>query len=229
MKKIMVFILFVIVLSSAYSDDPYMTVRPISLQAGFDTVLDISVDRIPSQSENYLQGMPFNIEDPQVQYVVDGSGRLIANWSLMSNTDFNMTIALNPMLHVSSENITEYNPLEYVLTFEYILSHGTDEDNFIDSKFSIDMENLTVAGEHVMELETPTKDSSTGVATFKVNITNDVIGDAAVSSFIGSLNGGIYFKLTQKSSNALSADSNASDYPAGNYSATVTILLEGVE
>ena len=137
--------------------------------------------------------MPFNIEDPQVQYVVDGSGRLIANWSLMSNTDFNMTIALNPMLHVSSENITEYNPLEYVLTFEYILSHGTDEDNFIDSKFSIDMENLTVAGEHVMELETPTKDSSTGVATFKVNITNDVIGDAAVSSFIGSLNGGIYF------------------------------------
>lgn len=230
MKRIFVLFLAVFAIFSIYADEPYVNTRPIALQAGLNEALNISVNRIPSQSENYLQGMPFNIDDSQVQYVAGSSGRLIANWSVLANTDFNLTFTLEPLKRVvlSSEGEVDNPALDYILTFEYLVSYGIS-DSYIDSQFSLNMGDSTpsVIGKYVTVLDdVPVAKDANGNATFKINITEGLTDGGTISSFIGSLEGGIYFMFTPESTKALAEDPYGGKYKAGNYRATVTINME---
>ena len=230
MRRVFVLCFVLFISANVFCVDPYVNTRPISLQAGLNEALNVRVERIPSQSENYLQGMPFNIEDSQVQYV-EGSqapGRLIAYWSLIANTDFNLTFTLEPLRHISSPGeVNDNPPLSYVLTFEYIISYGLS-GNKIDSQFSLDMSDPpSVRGENVTVLDdVPISKDADGTTTFKINLTEGLGDGGTISDFIGSLDGGIYFIFTPESTAALENDPDGEVYKPGSYLATVTINME---
>ena len=210
MRKIftLIFMTFIITCLFAEDNSISITTRPIALQAGFDKVLSVNVTRIPSQSETYLQGMPFNIEDPQVEYNAseDANGRRIANWSVLANTPFTLSFVLEPLTAVNDSNST----LPYILTFEYELAYGLNRNDYLKGKFSLDMGSA----------ESPT-------TTFNnVNITEGVT--SAEGSFLGTLDGGVYFMFTEESTKAIADDDNGADYPFGSYKANVTITITEV-
>lgn len=210
MKKLftLIFITFIITCLFAEDNSISITTRPIALQAGFDKVLSVNVTRIPSQSETYLQGMPFNIEDPQVEYNAseDANGRRIANWSVLANTPFSLSFKLDPLTAVNDPNST----LPYILTFEYELAYGLNRNDYLKGKFSLNMGSAV----------SPT-------TTFNnVNITEGVT--STEGSFLGTLDGGVYFMFTKESTEAIAKDKSGEDYPFGSYKANVTITIEEV-
>ena len=63
MRKLLFLILFILLsstLSAAYKGE--MT-RHFDLQAGYESASSITVTPIPAQSQSYIAGMPFSIED----------------------------------------------------------------------------------------------------------------------------------------------------------------------
>ena len=221
-KKICSLVLLVLLAFTLFASDDKITTRPIALQAGFDVVTAIYVERIPSQTESYLQGMPFNIEDPQVKYVDNGLGRRIANWSVLSNASFSLIFELEPLKHALSSSADNVTPLPYILTFEYILSYGYESTNYVDSKFILDMgakeTTLSAYGK-----TTTGEKTSDGNVVFSVDITENL---STSEGFIGNLDGGVYFMFTKESSEKLAADDPAKIYPYGSYEATVKIWVE---
>ena len=230
MRKIftLIFMTFIITCLFAEDNSISITTRPIALQAGFDKVLSVNVTRIPSQSETYLQGMPFNIEDPQVEYNAseDANGRRIANWSVLANTPFSLSFELEPLTAVNKPNSNEPNSnesnsnesnsnesnskLPYILTFEYELAYGLNRNDYLKGKFSLDMGSA----------ESPT-------TTFNnVNITEGVTSEEG--SFLGTLDGGVYFMFTKESTENIAKDENGDVYPFGSYKANVTITITEV-
>lgn len=208
MKKLFTLIFMTFIITCLFAEDNHITTRPIALQAGFDKVLSVNVTRIPSQSETYLQGMPFNIEDPQVEYNAseDANGRRIANWSVLANTPFSLSFKLDPLTAVNDPNST----LPYILTFEYELAYGLNRNDYLKGKFSLDMGSAV----------SPT-------TTFNnVNITEGVT--STEGSFLGTLDGGVYFMFTKESTEAIAKDKSGEDYPFGSYKANVTITIEEV-
>ena len=69
MKRAVLILTFMIVIliPSFAAWEPQTMSKPLHLQAAAGEVGDISVTRIPSQSQKYMIGMPFNIEDEYVQ------------------------------------------------------------------------------------------------------------------------------------------------------------------
>ena len=218
MKKLFTLIFMTFIITCLFAEDnsiiPSITTRPIALQAGFDKVLSVNVTRIPSQSETYLQGMPFNIEDPQVEYNAseDANGRRIANWSVLANTPFSLSFELEPLTAVNKPNSNEPNSnepnskLPYILTFEYELAYGLNRNDYLKGKFSLDMGSAA----------SPT-------TTFNVDITEGVT--SAEGSFLGTLDGGVYFMFTKESTENIAKDGNGDVYPFGSYKANVTITI----
>lgn len=223
-KKICSLVLFVLLAFTLFASDDKITTRPIALQAGFDVVTAIYVERIPSQTESYLQGMPFNIEDPQVQYIAseDATGRRIASWSVLSNTPFSLIFELEPLKPVLPSGGESVTPLPYILTFEYILSYGYESTNYVDSKFILDMgaKASTLAA---YDKTTAGEETANGNVVFAVDITENL---STSEGFIGNLDGGVYFMFTKESSEKLAAADSAEIYPYGSYEATVKIWVE---
>ena len=183
MKKLFTLIFMTFIITCLFAEDNHITTRPIALQAGFDKVLSVNVTRIPSQSETYLQGMPFNIEESFVDY-----------------------FKLDPLTAVNDPNST----LPYILTFEYELAYGLNRNDYLKGKFSLDMGSAV----------SPT-------TTFNnVNITEGVT--STEGSFLGTLDGGVYFMFTKESTEAIAKDKSGEDYPFGSYKANVTITIEEV-
>ena len=118
--------------------------RSFTIQAGRDTVASLEITPISAQTENYRIGMPFNIEDTQVQNSVNGvpnlgSGRTIANWSLISNTNFDLTIQAEP-LHYTGDQAevgTEVPSLNYILTFFCNLTRANGNQEAIEFSFDL--------------------------------------------------------------------------------------------
>lgn len=223
--------LVIILLSFTYLHAEIET-KSIALQAGYDTVMDISIDRVAAQGENYLQGMPFNIEDPQVAYVEGSKGRLIAYWSLLSNTPFKLTFLLEPLRHEDVTTISAENKdklLYYILTFEYALSYGTDNQYAMDSEFSLDMNDgnpQVITEDNLSSSASVAEDGYSSI--FSLNLAEGLEESFNPNSFIGNLDGGVYFMFTKASSDALDYDTAANTFARGSYHAMVTITMEAV-
>ena len=233
MKKIGVLLLSLLVISSV-AFALKTEVKTLSLQAGYGTVMDISINRIPAQSEKYIQGMPFNIEDPGVQYSSnsDAKGRLIAYWSLLSNTKFTLKFDVEPLHHIDDDSnlasVSEDNLLNFMLTFNYDISYGITDEESVSSSFSLNTEDLSITSDRDISSDGFIPERVGNVCSFKIDLVKDLV-NFDTAGFIGNLNGGVYFIFTQASSNALEDDSTAAKFKYGNYVSTVTITMEAKE
>ena len=197
------FVLSVLCLSpfSAAETKEYM--KSFRIQAGVGEKVSIHVERIPAQTTSYVAGMPFNIEESFVKYTnADYQGRLIANIDILSNTKFDLEIVAKPMTH-TTEKSTE---LDYYLTFEYELGYQTSGgiSNAIPSVFRFHSANQQ-----------------------KWIWSEQVNADILDGTYVGNVDGSIYFKFDETSSAAIEAEKGKAkgNLPAGNYSATVTINI----
>ena len=126
MKRLLFFAIAVLMLISSLN--ARTRTRSFDIQGAYGKVLEIDVEPLAAQTQDYVQGMPFNIEDSLVQYVApndDGTvnqqnGRHIADMSLISNTDFNIYIRADKLRSVNKTKDGNYAELDYVLTFSYI-------------------------------------------------------------------------------------------------------------
>lgn len=187
--------------------------KSFGIQGGYGDVTEIIVEPIPSQTQAYLMGMPFNIEDRQVQYGATESGRLIANWSMLTNIpgEIKLTVSAGKLLHTTMKS----TPLDYELRFFYRLGYYAPNDDLIDTGDSAVLVYSTADGES---------------ATF--SLFSSEVKDA---SYIGSIDGSIYFMFTQESSAMIRPEDGTANYqevgdepffPGGAYRAEVTLKLE---
>ena len=206
--------------------------RSFTIQAGRDTVASLEITPISAQTENYRIGMPFNIEDTQVQSSVNGvqnlgSGRTIANWSLISNTNFELTIQAEP-LHYTGDQAegTDVPPLNYILTFFCNLTLANGHQDAIEFSFDLNGNKCStnhgearpVSGESIF----PTEYASSASNQFYFDLLNGESTGLEQGAFIGSLDGTVSFKF----SDDVRQEELASDtYPAGSYEALVYIRL----
>ncbi len=209
MKKAILILLFPLLLSTyLFSAEWTKEIsKPLKLQAGYGSVLSISVEPIPSQTQQYLIGMPFSIEDSAVQSANKGNGRRIAYWQLLSNAEnFTISVTLEPLV---SEN-SDYS-LPYILTFEYSLGYYIgDTINKTETKtFSVSSPDLIG--------EVTKADIGTSTA-----VTNIISGLGLINKtlFIGGNDGNIYFKFADSVK-----ESDIDSAPIGNYYADVKIKL----
>lgn len=197
MKKISIFISLLILIIPAYAYE-YDTGSAVALQGAYGDVLSIDITPMKAQSQEYMAGMPFNIADNSVRH--ESSGRGIAEWSFISNTDFNIKVNAEPLYCVNQQSVK----LNYELIFQYELGYTfLDEPMTIPGSFTIQSNSNYVQDD--VENQPPH------------SMTSD-IEDYDPEYFIGSAAGMIFFRLQ---------DGNDIDsVPAGNYQATVEVLLE---
>ncbi len=211
-KRIVLIITIIfLVLAPAYSAYEIQRTKEFTLMAGYETVLYLEIDEIPAQSNQYIAGMPFNIEDFQVQAGTTEHGREIATWNMLSNTpEFGLKIWGEPMYHV--DDTEKKNPLNYVLNIQYMLGYY--------------LENGSLGNSESKWLEF---DSTDGIATEGDAELIDLLGGVSTSAgtFIGSLGGSIFFEFTPATSQEIMNDMDVDEkFPEGEYTATVTFKLE---
>ena len=177
----------------------YDTGSTLPLQGGYGAVLSVDVNPLKAQSNEYMAGMPFNIADNSVQ--PSASGRAIAEWSFLANTDFNVKINAEPLHPVSQTNIN----LNYELIFQYEMGYVS-------------------FGEEVEEDGQIYIYSKDHTATVEEQIPHSFMKGTAYDPdyFIGSVDGMVFFRFVD---GTVIDDS----LPAGEYTATVDILIESGE
>ena len=202
MKRLFILISIISVLCCALSavDTQQSYTRSFRIQAGVGEKVSVNVDRIPAQSTSYVAGMPFNIEEDFVQYTNPSfMGRLIANIDIIANTKYDLEITAQPMHHTTMDSVD----LNYILTFEYTIGYEGA--------------------------------SNSTLSTFRCNSGSpqywrwdDEIGaSVAPGSYVGNIDGNIYFKFDDSSSSQIRTLGDAEgELPPGNYSSTVTIVVK---
>lgn len=222
MRRI-VSILSILILISASLAAEYkiQSSKPLELQAGYDSVAYIGVEPIAAQSQAYLQGMPFNIEESYVAYGATENGRQIATWSMLSNTNVKLRITAELMHHVSEASL--YLPYKLLFTYEigYIDENGKPQTSG-EQEFSITTSGL------------PSSDEKPDSNTFEVfplenigSFVNQTSSENEKYYYVGNLNGSVYFQFTSWSTEIINANKgiNNQNLPSGNYQAMVTIEM----
>ena len=233
MKRIVLISIIIMSLAALNAAEPkWEFSRSFTIQAGRDTVASLEITPISAQTENYRIGMPFNIEDTQVQSRVDGvqnlgSGRTIANWSLISNTNFDLTIQAEPLHYTGDQaNGTDVPPLNYILTFFCSLTLANGHQDAIEFWFDLSDgscdTNHGSATSGSEESIFPTEYASTASTQFYFDLLQGENIGLEQGAFIGSLDGTVSFKFSDDvTQEALASDT----YPAGSYEAMVYIRL----
>ena len=186
---------------------PFTEVRSDSftLQAGYDDVAAIYIEPIAAQSATYIAGMPFNIEDSLVappSGISGGIGRRIANFNLLSNSDFELQISGEPMHHEKEEGVA----LNYILTFDCELGF------YSGNSISYNSYSFTF-------------DSADEKKTWDPGMIFDE------GSFVGTVDGNISFIFDTNAISAIhngsdfNGDGVVEELPAGNYEAVVTVTI----
>lgn len=236
MKRGILSVLLILLLSfSLFSsaDSIHEFTRSFTIQAGRSEFSTLVITPISSQTENYRIGMPFNIEDVQVQSTNLTTGRTIAEWSLISNTEFEILIDAKPMKYIGSEGSSPDTDIPYMLTFDCDLSLASGGQESISFYFDMgeagESDNCGIShGDTQIDAAEALGESKThpGAKSFKFDILSGLSsGLADGGAFLGSLNGTIDFKFTRVTSEELAS----SDYPAGQYEAEVIVTLREVE
>ena len=201
MKKAVIILILIFLVLVRISSAPIEVAHDsFTIQAGYGAVQEVSFHEIPAQSYSYIAGMPFNIEEQFVQYGQTENGRQIATIDMLSNQPMKLIFNGEQMMH----EIEESTPLDYIITIEY------EEGRFSN--------NSIVEGDS----KTFTFDSRTSDAEL-------ILGeDADANTFIGSVDGLVYFMFTRKSSSVI-AGADDSTLPPGNYGARVWVTIEPLE
>ena len=114
MRKTHLIILLIFVLANVNAAYVHETTRHFDLQAGYGATSSINITPIPAQSQSYVVGMPFSIEDPMVtdsMRHVDAKGEPVMN----------------------EDGSYEHEGLDYILEFRYLLGY-VGEGNTQDSR-----------------------------------------------------------------------------------------------
>lgn len=180
--------------AATYSSD---LSRAIQLQGAYREVVSLDFEEIAAQTQAYLIGMPFNIQDQTVQSSA-GEGRVISRWNIITNTPFTLRLSSEGMFHEDDlVDKQDAHALHFNLKFSYNLSYYIDGvAKSSEASFTYDSRSGTTDGISLVPAgEVP--DSST---------------------FIGSVDGLVYFKFST-SSDAIDSDT----YPPGKYYADVKV------
>ena len=170
-----------------------------------------------AQSEGYLSGMPFPLDDSSVRFTSSERGRPIAKWNVLANKRFLIDVKAE-ILHPASEDdeankdkAAYDNGLGYILKFVYNLSFYADKKvNTIEN------------GE--LELKVP-ESNAVKVHTFS---DKDILTDVAidVDSLVGSAEGTVYFKFDESTTAVIENEALYAALPDGNYTAKVIMTLK---
>lgn len=236
MKKLCLILMILISgIFMLHSDYAHQMSKPLELQAAYGQVAYVSVTPLPAQGQAYIQGMPFNIEESYVlstvynendEPIILGSenGRLIANWSMITNTKVKLRISTTPMKHVSNTSATA---LSYYLHFTYLAGYtdaSGDEISLNTEYFNIPMKNNDPVS--VIKSDVPVSGYTN---TYEVDPFAEITNFANdETSYIGSLDGGIYFQFDGNSTQMIDsqrANPDSTSVPAGNYTAQVLVEL----
>ena len=217
-----VFLLVSTLLFSATIHDTE-TSKYFKIQGASGAVIRATVAPISTQSTSFIMGMPFDIEDDLVQYGVMQNGRTIANWSLVTNTGFEMKIKADLLASTNTYNngtddVKCYLP--YILKFDYNFGYFDSQgSSSITGDFEIDNERGVVKY----------TDPTSGLSTEKGISADGYLSFQFLPSGMGlsgSVDGLIYFMFTESSSERIKKRGNT--VPVGDYSAEVTIILESL-
>lgn len=216
MKKTSLILSLVLVLANINATYVSEMTRHFDLQAGYESASAIHITPIPAQSQSYIAGMPFSIEDPIVTGESD-IGREIATWTLLSNVDFNIVVSpgkdggkMYPIdretgePYKNEEGKYKYEGLDYTLTFRYQLGYVRGDSEY-DAPVSLF-----------------TYESTNGKTVFNELTDGYTVNDE--NNFIGTVNGSIFFKFNDASSYRI--ENEPASLPAGDYMAYLTITLE---
>lgn len=182
--------------------------KSVMIQAGYGEVVSMEIDRIPAQSTGYIAGMPFNIEESFVQSTQE-IGRLIAHFSILSNTRYEISIKSTPMRHMTGAlyDADAYD-LHYNLTFDYILGYRNTESSSEESQRTVLTYNSRTDTNEEADWKFDTSDYTDG-------------------NYIGTVNGSIYFRFDSGASSYIQGEGRTA-LPAGNYAADVTFEIRTV-
>ena len=223
MKRISIALLFFIIslsLSAKVTD----RTKSFRLQGGYDAVIDVNVTGIAAQQMQGLTGMPFDIIDKSVLSSNRGDGREIARWSMLSNVPFLVKIEATSMHNESliEGQWNDDNSLDYQMLLSYKLVY---EDG-----------NTTSVKDSDLIIHTGRKSQTPEYAGYPISESNyktlfcfDIFEGVPLidaNTFVGSLDGSIYFKFDDDSSVRVFDNTLI---PGGNYTATLKITLETKE
>ena len=217
-----VFLLVSTLLFSATIHDTE-TSKYFKIQGASGAVIKATVSPISTQATSFIMGMPFDIEDDLVQYGVMQNGRTIANWSLVTNTGFEMKIKADLLASTNTYNngtddVKCYLP--YILKFDYNFGYFDSQgSSSITGDFEIDNERGVVKY----------TDPTSGLSTEKGISADGYLSFQFLPSGMGlsgSVDGLIYFMFTESSSKRIK--NSGKTVPVGDYSAEVTIILESL-
>ena len=223
MRKILLtFILFIILSSMFLGAVTPATSKAVKIQGASGSVLHVSITPLSTQSTSFLLGMPFDIEEDLVQYGVMKEGRIIAKWSMVANTGFNLSVKADLLTSENTYGDKIHAELPYIMRVYYSFGYYVSANEISSHTGYLLLNNETGLGSIVDE--SGSVESTVTWTTdkwFKYDFMPDDIYKKGLS---GSVDGNITFMFTEQSTKRIS------DYPdtvpAGNYSATVTIKLE---
>ena len=223
MRKILLtFILFIILSSMFLGAVTPATSKAVKIQGASGSVLHVSITPLSTQSTSFLLGMPFDIEEDLVQYGVMKEGRIIAKWSMVANTRFNLSVKADLLTSKNTYGDNIHAELPYIMRVYYSFGYYVSANEISSHTGYLLLNNETGLGSIIDE--SGAVESTVTWTTdkwFKYDFMPDKIYKSGLS---GSVDGNITFMFTEQSTKRIS------DYPdtvpAGNYSATVTIKLE---
>lgn len=223
MRKILLtFILFIILSSMFLGAVTPATSKAVKIQGASGSVLHVSITPLSTQSTSFLLGMPFDIEEDLVQYGVMKEGRIIAKWSMVANTRFNLSVKADLLTSKNTYGDNIHAELPYIMRVYYSFGYYVSANEISSHTGYLLLNNETGLGSIIDE--SGAVESTVTWTTdkwFKYDFMPDDIYKKGLS---GSVDGNITFMFTEQSTKRIS------DYPdtvpAGNYSATVTIKLE---
>ena len=227
MKKLLLSIIFSISIVAALSAISNPVTKPFKIQGGSGTVLHISITPTSTQATSFLMGMPFDIEEDLVQYGKMKSGRSIANWSMIANTDFVLKVKAGLL---TSEG--EYTPvgssdavhaeIPYILEFDYSFGFYDINGNIDNLTGYFSLNNETGSGSYI----NPETGATTNVTwtTDKAFVFDILPSDIDSKGLSGAVDGQIYFMFTQNGTDRIK--NQGGTVPVGDYYAYVTVTLE---
>ena len=228
MKRIaylLLFLFFIICTAGAAITNPVS--KPFKIQGGSGSVLHINITPISTQATSFLMGMPFDIEEDLVQYGKMKSGRSIANWSMIANTDFVLKVKAGLL---TSEG--EYTPvgssdavhaeIPYILEFDYSFGFYDINGNIDNLTGYFSLNNETGSGSYI----NPETGATTNVTwtTDKAFVFDILPSDIDSKGLSGAVDGQIYFMFTQNGTDRIK--NQGGTVPVGDYYAYVTVTLE---
>ena len=191
-------------LAALSAETSYDSTKTLSIQGGYGKVLSLDIEEIASQTQAYLNGMPFDIESEQVHYGKTENGRLIANWTVLSNSEFEVQISSEKLTSVGTDASGNHVGLDFILHFNYNMA-------YYDKNGDIASVSTTF-----FDFDTTGNNSKT------VNLLEGITPDID-SYYVGSVSGSIFFMFTQASTDKIVNEPES--VPSGEYKAITTITL----